>query len=107
MTRRAKIRWGDCSAGAKQGICALCGRTAPLTFHHLIPRKLHRRARFRKHFTRQAFMRGAALCRLCHDGIHDLYDEMTLARSLRTIAELKRDPRVRKHAAWVRRQKAL
>jgi hypothetical protein len=52
-------------------------------------------------------MRGAALCRLCHDGLHDLYDEMTLARSLRTIAELKRDPRVRKHAAWVRRQKTL
>ena len=107
MARRVKTGWAGCSAGARRGICALCGRTAPLTLHHLIPRKLHRRARFRKRHTREELARGVDLCRLCHDGIHDLYDPMTLARSLRTVTDLKSDPRIRKHAAWVRRQRAL
>ncbi len=107
MSRRGRPRWAGCSAGAKRGACALCGRTAPLTFHHLIPRKLHRRARFRRLYTRDELARGVDLCRLCHDGIHDLYDEMTLARSLPTIADLRSDPRIRRHAAWVRRQRVL
>jgi hypothetical protein len=33
--------------------CELCGREAPLTFHHLVPRKMHRRTYFRKHYSRE------------------------------------------------------
>ena len=107
MRPRPNTRKTRCFAGTRQGICLLCGRKGPLSFHHLIPRKLHRRTHFRKRYTREELSRGVKLCRLCHDGIHALYDEMTLARSLPTIADLRSDPRIRKHAAWVRRQRVL
>ena len=90
----------------KRGPCALCGRRSALTFHHLIPRKLHRRPRFKNYYARAELARGIGICRLCHDGIHALYDEMTLAQSLRTLDDLRNDPRIRKHAAWVRKQKS-
>ena len=90
----------------KWGPCALCGRRSALTFHHLIPRKVHRRPRFKRSYPRAELARGIDICRLCHDGIHALYDEMTLAQSLRTLDDLKNDPRIRKHAAWVRKQKS-
>ena len=64
--------------------CALCEREVALTFHHLIPRKVHRRTRFRRHYTRESLNEGVMLCRLCHRGVHRLYDEMTLATRLNT-----------------------
>jgi hypothetical protein len=67
---------------------------------------LHRRPRFKKYHPRAKLARGINICRLCHDGIHALYDEMTLAQSLRTLDDLRNDPRIRKHAAWVRKQKS-
>ena len=85
--------------------CALCGRHAPLTFHHLIPRKLHRRKHFKKHYTREERNAGIDLCRPCHNGLHDLYDEMTLGKQFYTLALLQSDPAVAKHVAWVSKQK--
>jgi hypothetical protein len=105
MHARLKIKGARSLAGTATGRCSLCDRTAPLTFHHLIPRKVHRRKYFQKHDTRSQLGRGIDVCRLCHDGIHDLYDEKTLARSLRTLLQLRNDPRIRKHVAWVRKQK--
>ena len=89
----------------KTGDCALCGRHTALTFHHLIPRKLHRRPRFRKRYDREALQRGIALCRLCHKGVHRLHSEMTLARDLSTLEALSNDPAIRRHVAWVRKQR--
>ena len=85
--------------------CELCGRKAPLSFHHLIPRKVHRRKRFKKQFSRQQLAVGVKLCQLCHRGIHRLYDEMTLATQLYTKESLADDPVIRKHVHWVRKQK--
>jgi predicted restriction endonuclease len=87
------------------GRCALCGRHAELTFHHLIPRKAHRRPFFRKHFSREDLAAGVDLCRLCHKGVHRLHDEMTLARRLNSLDALRADPAIARHAAWVRKQK--
>ncbi|MDJ0854205.1 MAG: hypothetical protein QNI89_01345 [Desulfobacterales bacterium] len=99
------VRRARSFAGDRRGICALCGRETELTFHHLIPRKMHRRNHFKKHYARDQLAKGIDVCRLCHDGIHALYDEMTLARSLCTAGQLKRDPQVRRHITWVRKQK--
>jgi hypothetical protein len=85
--------------------CALCGHECELTFHHLIPRKLHRRKGFRRQHSRQALAQGIHICRLCHDGVHDLYDEVALASSLNTLQRLQQDPAIRRHVAWVRKQK--
>jgi hypothetical protein len=87
------------------GCCCLCGRRRPLTFHHLIPRKVHRRKHFRKHYARAELQQGIAVCQLCHSGIHRLYDELTLAKRLSTLDALRNDPAIRRHCGWARRQR--
>lgn len=89
----------------KNGKCQLCGRHTELTFHHLIPRKVHRRSRFRKHYDRETLQTGVAICRLCHKGLHRLYDEMTLARDLSTLDALRSDPAILRHVTWVMKQR--
>ena len=93
-------------ARLKHGACALCGRVTRLTFHHLIPRKMHRRPRFRKRHSREELARGIDLCPRCHRGLHRLHDEMTLASSLNTLEALRGDEAVARHVAWVARQKS-
>ena len=87
------------------GHCPFCQRELRLTFHHLIPKKLHRRTRFRKQYSREQLNRGIDICRQCHDGIHDRYDEMTLYRDYDTPASLASDPALARYFAWVARQK--
>lgn len=95
-------------AGGRRGkpaCCATCGRDTVLTFHHLIPRKLHRRARFRRDYDRETLARGIHVCLACHRGIHRSYDEMTLAMRLNTLPSLLDDPVLARHFAWVAKQK--
>ena len=89
----------------KTGTCPLCRRECHLTFHHLIPKKLHRRTFFRKNFTRDELNRGIAICRACHNGIHRLHDEMSLAKHLDSLHALQADDVLRRHFEWVARQK--
>lgn len=90
----------------KFGICAFCGREVPLTFHHLIPRKLHRRAYFKKNFEKSELRQGVNICRQCHNGIHDLYDEMTLFQKFSDPESLMQDPALKRHFAWARKVKS-
>lgn len=90
----------------KQGPCQLCARESALTFHHLIPRKLHRRNRFAKHYSREQLNEGVMLCRRCHRGVHKLYSEMELGSRLNTLEALRQDPAVARHVVWVARQKS-
>lgn len=87
-------------------ICPLCDRAVPLTFHHLIPKKLHRRTRFKKSYSRAELNQGVLICRLCHNGIHDHYDEMTLAKEFDTFEKLQADASIQRHAEWVAKQRA-
>jgi len=93
------------SRRTKAGTCPLCQRHCLLTFHHLIPRKLHRRERFKKRYTKADLNRGVDICRLCHNGIHDLYDELTLGQRFTSLACLQQDEPLQKHFAWVAKQK--
>lgn len=90
---------------SKTGCCELCGRATELTFHHLIPRKVHRRNFFRKQVERERLAAGIDVCRLCHKGLHRLYDEMTLAKQLNTLDALRADPAIQRHVQWVRKQR--
>ncbi|MEM7359873.1 MAG: hypothetical protein AAF431_12305 [Pseudomonadota bacterium] len=85
--------------------CPLCQRQTHLSFHHFIPRKVHRRAHFKKHFSKDELQQGAHLCRQCHSGIHKFYDEMTLAKRFNSLALIKADPALANHFAWVARQR--
>ena len=87
------------------GNCLCCKREVPLTFHHLIPKKVHRRARFKKKLDRSALQQGIAVCRLCHRGIHRQYDEMTLAMQFNTAESLLQDTALAKHFEWAAKQR--
>ena len=87
------------------GDCPCCGRRLPLTFHHLIPRKLHRRPRFRKRYSRAELALGIYVCRDCHDGIHRTYTEMELARDKATPEALLGDTELGRHFSWLSRQR--
>lgn len=89
----------------KHGICPLCQRECPLTFHHLIPRKMHRRTHFRKHYSKEQLNQGINICRQCHNGIHRQYDEMQLAKTLNTTQALANDETLSRYFAWVSKQK--
>lgn len=85
--------------------CQLCQRQCALTFHHLIPRKMHRRTYFQKHYNKAELQQGVMLCRLCHKGIHTLYDEMTLAKCFSSLLQLQADDKINQHVDWVRKQR--
>lgn len=85
--------------------CPLCKRTVPLTFHHLIPKKVHRRTYFKKNYSKAELNQGVLICRLCHSGIHNCYDEMTLAKEFYTLKQIQADATIRKHVGWVAKQK--
>jgi len=89
----------------KIGACPLCDRYVRLTFHHLIPRKMHRRKHFKKHYSKETLQAGIAICRQCHNGIHKYYDEMTLAKRLFTLEAIKSDRHLANHFAWVAKQR--
>lgn len=86
-------------------VCPFCKRRVELTFHHLIPKKVHRRQFFKKKYSRQELRQGLEVCRLCHDGIHDLFDEMKLAKELRTYEALVEHEAFRRHFSWVAKQR--
>jgi len=85
--------------------CALCERVCILTFHHLIPRKLHRRGFFKAHYSKTQLQTGVMLCTLCHKTIHRFYDEMTLGKKLNTLTSLKADEKIQTHIHWAKKQK--
>lgn len=91
--------------GQRTGTCPFCGREVPLTFHHLIPRKVHRRRRFKKRRDRATLNLGIFICRLCHSGIHACHDEMRLAMDFDTPQALSKDPDLQRHFRWVSKQK--
>ncbi len=85
--------------------CQLCQRQTLLTFHHLIPKKMHRRKRFSKLYTKAELQQGVYLCRLCHKAIHKQYDELTLAQRFYSLALLQADEQLQRHIKWAAKQK--
>lgn len=86
--------------------CELCGRARELTFHHLIPRRVHRLGWFRRNFDADQLQAGVHLCRLCHRAVHRFFDERTLAREYATLQALRRSPELQRHVQWARKQRS-
>lgn len=86
------------------GLCAACGRTVPLTRHHLVPKKLHARMR-RQSLNSTDLQRTIPLCRRCHNAVHDFYSEKKLAERYNTPEKLLNDAKLVRHFHWVSRQK--
>jgi hypothetical protein len=87
--------------------CELCGREKPLHRHHLIPKSMHKKTRFQKQFGKEEMLtRSLMICKLCHNGIHDLIgDNKQLADAYNTKESLLAHEAMQKHIAWVKKQK--
>ena len=83
--------------------CELCGRAvADLTQHHLIPRRLHRRKRFRKDFAREELEgRICWVCRPCHNMIHYVRSEQQLGLYHNTLESLLAIPELAEFTRWL------
>lgn len=70
--------------------CELCLRpVAGLTRHHLIPKRLHRKKRFQKLFSREELItRTLWVCRPCHNAIHQACSEHELGQYYNTRERL-------------------
>ena len=76
--------------------CELCQRdVGRYTVHHLVPRARGGR-----------FGPTAKLCPTCHQQLHALFSEATLAEELNSIALLRANPQVNGYLKWVRKQKS-
>lgn len=85
-------------------LCELCQIDEATSFHHLIPRTLHRNRWFKKNFSREQMHSGIEVCRLCHRTIHEFVTEKELGRNYHTIDLLLAQPDIAKYVAWRRRR---
>jgi hypothetical protein len=87
--------------------CQLCQRKGKeLTFHHLIPRKMHRKKQFLKLFSKKDMQsRGLMLCHLCHRTLHDFFDEKTLGLYYHTKELLLKDAKIQNYLEWAKKQR--
>lgn len=83
---------------SKKDKCDLCGReNAIQTFHHLIPKKMHRKKIVVDLFPDldlNAY--GIMVCSPCHKMIHKKIDHFDLATQYNTVEQLKRHPELSK-----------
>ena len=89
----------------KNGVCPTCNRSTHLSFHHFMPRKVHRRSYFKKNFSKTELNEGVSLCNQCHRAVHKFYDEMHLAKHLNSLELLQSNEELTKHFEWLAKQK--
>merc|ERR1712154_536826 len=91
----------------KNGICCLCDRMLPLTWHHLIPKCTHEWYIKLHPEISQDFLNkhGIWICRQCHSGIHDLYTNDELAETYFTLDLLLESDKVQKWIKYASKQK--
>lgn len=89
-----------------QPTCELCQRPGlPLTKHHLIPRKRHRRRSAQTRFNREEMhTRIAMLCQPCHSTVHAHLSEAELEATYNTIQALSQHPEIAKFVSWAKKQ---
>ncbi|KAI0707434.1 hypothetical protein C8T65DRAFT_531752, partial [Cerioporus squamosus] len=68
--------------------CEICERAVPLTYHHLIPREVHDKARKKKWHPEAMLNSVAWLCRPCHTAVHQVASNEVLAREFYTVEML-------------------
>jgi len=85
--------------------CEICEREVPLTYHHLIPREVHKKALKRGWHPEWMLNSVAWLCRPCHSTVHRLASNEVLARELYTVEKLLGMEEVERWRGWVGKQR--
>ena len=85
--------------------CQLCERQIPLTFHHLVPKKVHKRSQIKRKYSKEEMHTlGLWLCSDCHANIHRHINHLDLALHFQTTEALLAHPEVGKFVEWVAKQ---
>ncbi len=80
--------------------CELCGREGvKLTVHHLVPK-----AQGKRRGLKSDALPTCLLCGACHRQLHTLFSNHELERTFHSLEELRREAKVQKFVAWVRKQ---
>ncbi|RIB16849.1 hypothetical protein C2G38_1911280, partial [Gigaspora rosea] len=83
------------------GTCELCHRRMPLTFHHLIPRAVHKRVIKKGLFTKdECLTRGTNICRPCHSACHKMISHEQMAYEYNSVDKLLEHEGVIKFVTW-------
>ena len=80
--------------------CELCNRDIELTKHHLIPRKLHTKKKFKR--LKINLNECILICRDCHDNLHVNYSEKDLGEKYNTLDEIKKLSKVSSYTKWLK-----
>jgi ribosomal protein L37AE/L43A len=90
----------------KKSACEFCKRDVELTFHHLIPKKMHQKGWvIKKYADVDLIHHGIWLCADCHKQVHKLLDHKQLAEFYFDKERLLSNAQLRKFVGWVSRQK--
>ena len=89
----------------KSDTCQSCQRELALTFHHLVPKKMHDKHAVKQlHGDRELIHYGVWLCKDCHKKIHRLFSHTELALEYYTLEHLLAHPDFSKFVNWVSKQ---
>jgi hypothetical protein len=88
-------------------LCELCEADAAHSFHHLIPRTVHRNKWFKRRYSREAMRQGLDVCRDCHRTIHEAAAEKELGRHFNSLETLRQHPLVARYLEWKRRRRSV
>lgn len=87
------------------GKCELCDRENELTFHHLIPRSVHKNKWFKSRYDKDELQRGIYICKHdCHKEIHRRFDAKLLGRELNTKEKILNEYGMTRYIRWVKKQ---
>lgn len=90
---------------AKTDHCELCSRQVELTFHHLIPKKMHNKRPIKKRYEQDYLDHyGVWICNDCHKKIHRTLKHEELAFEYSTLELLMEHPEIKKFVEWVGKQ---
>lgn len=89
--------------------CEICCRDddfLEITFHHLIPVKLHKKKKILKKYKKDFLKKhGINVCLDCHKTIHKFYTEEELGEKYNTLEILLNQEKIQKHINYIRKLK--
>lgn len=86
--------------------CEICQCEVARSFHHLIPRTLHRNKWFKKRYRREELQAGIHTCSQCHKTVHSLIPEKELGRNYNSREKLLEHPEIEKYVRWKRKRRS-
>ncbi len=84
--------------------CLFCHRDLPLTFHHLVPKSLHKKQWVKRRFTKKSLQEGILICRDCHDALHKMITRKECATTYNTYEKILNHHNFSNFVRWVKTQ---